>query len=172
LRPPVPETVVLGIDPGLATTGWGVVLKNDSTLSLSAFGAIETSPRRALSDRLLTIRAELGRLIDTYRPTALAIEELFFTKFAVSIAATAQARGVILMTAAERGLVPVEYNPRSVKMAMTGFGDANKIQMQSMLQRIFRLTELPRPDDAADAVAIALCHLQTNRALMPREVAR
>lgn len=158
--------VVLGIDPGLATTGWGVVVKESSEPQLIAFGAIETSSRLCLSDRLLIIRHELNRLIDTYRPSALAIEELFFTKFAVSIAATAQARGVILMTAAERGLVPTEYNPRSVKMAMTGFGDANKIQMQSMLQRIFRLTELPRPDDAADAVAIALCHLQTNRALI------
>ncbi len=116
---------VLGVDPGLATTGWGVVEKN-----------------------------------------GVAIEELYFAKFAVSIAATAQARGVILLSAVEAGLDVVEYNPRAVKMAMTGFGSASKMQMQTMVQRLFRLSELPKPDDAADAMAIALCHLQTNRELL------
>lgn len=84
----------------------------------------------------------------------------------MSIAATAQARGVILVTAAEKNIPIVEYNPRAVKMAMTGFGSASKIQIQSMIQRQFRLKELPRPDDAADALAIALCHLQTRRELV------
>jgi crossover junction endodeoxyribonuclease RuvC len=164
--------VVLGIDPGLATTGWGVVEKSTDGLRLEAFGAILTPASQPLTRRLLHLRHELIRLIDTYRPAVLAIEELFFSKFAVSIAATAQARGVILLTAAERDIPLAEYNPRAVKMAMTGFGSASKIQMQTMLQRYFNLTELPRPDDAADAVAIALCHVQTRPGLMPRTTRR
>jgi len=154
-------TIVLGIDPGLATTGWGVVEKGAMHLTLKAYGAVCSSARADLPARLCHIRRELFRLIDLYRPSVMAIEQLYFTKFAISIAATAQARGVILLSAAERNLPVVEYNPRAVKMAMTGFGSASKIQMQSMLQRHFRLTELPRPDDAADALAIALCHIQT-----------
>ncbi len=119
-------------------------------------------PGQPLPDRLLQIQQQLSLLIHAYRPAVMAIEELFFTKFAVSIAATAQARGVILVTAALKDLPIVEYNPRAIKMAMTGFGSASKIQMQMMLQRHFRLKELPKPDDAADALAIALCHVQTN----------
>ncbi len=157
--------VVLGIDPGLATTGWGVVEKNATQLRLIAYGAIETSAGRPLPDRLLSIQRALTVLIQEHQPSAVAIEELFFTKFATSIAATAQARGVILWAAAQEGVVVHEYNPRSVKVAMTGFGGADKSQMQSMLQRYFRLTEIPKPDDAADAVAIALCHLQTSPTL-------
>jgi crossover junction endodeoxyribonuclease RuvC len=159
--------VILGIDPGLATTGWGVIDKASGTPELLAFGAIETPAKQILPQRLLFIRQEVCRLIDTYQPGVVAIEELFFAKFAVSIAATAQARGVILVAAAEKGLPIVEYNPRTVKIAMTGFGSAAKIQMQSMVQRQFRLKELPRPDDAADALAIALCHAQTCRDLVP-----
>jgi crossover junction endodeoxyribonuclease RuvC len=106
-------------------------------------------------------------VIATYKPVVIAIEELYFAKFAVSIAATAQARGVILLSAAEAGLLVVEYNPRAVKMAMTGFGSASKEQMQAMVQRFFKLQAVPQPDDAADAMAIALCHLQTRRELVP-----
>jgi crossover junction endodeoxyribonuclease RuvC len=126
---------VLGIDPGLATTGWGVIEKSPTSLKLLAYGAIETPARQHLPLRLLHIQKELSRLIDLYCPAVLAIEQLFFTKFAVSIAATAQARGAILLTAAQKELLLIEYNPRTVKIAMTGFGSASKIQMQSMLQR-------------------------------------
>jgi crossover junction endodeoxyribonuclease RuvC len=156
---------VLGIDPGLATTGWGVVEKTPTRLGVLAYGAIETASARRLPDRLRQIQKELIRLIVDYQPAVMAIEELFFTKFAVSIAATAQARGVILLTAAEQGVPVVEYNPRTVKVAMTGFGSASKFQMQAMLQRHFRLKDTPRPDDAADALAIALCHVQTKTVL-------
>ena len=159
------DTVVLGIDPGLATTGWGIVERNTGTLTLRAFGAILSPAAADLPSRLLQIHRELAAIIRTHRPAVVAIEELYFAKFAVSIAATAQARGAILLTAAEHGLPVVQYNPRAVKMAMTGFGSANKIQMQSMLQRHFRLKDLPRPDDAADAAAIALCHVQTHHLL-------
>jgi len=166
---PPNNEIVLGIDPGLATTGWGVVQRTARQLTLQAFGAILSPARDPLPQRLHQIHQDLTRLIQMYNPTVLAIEELFFAKFAVSIAATAQARGVILLTAAGQGIPIVEYNPRAVKMAMTGFGSASKIQMQSMLQRYFRLKELPRPDDAADALAIALCHLQTRQDLRVSE---
>jgi crossover junction endodeoxyribonuclease RuvC len=118
-----------------------------------------------LPERLAHIRLTISGLIDAHRTQTMAIEELYFTKFAVSIAGTAQARGVILVTAAERHLPIVEYNPRAVKMATTGFGSASKIQIQLMIQRHFYLKEIPKPDDAADALAIALCHLQTNHQL-------
>ena len=166
MKAPLPSSVpqplvVLGVDPGLATTGWGVIAKTNTQLSLRSYGAIFSPAAAALPDRLKQIRRELAAVIECHKPSLLAIEELYFVKFAVSIASTAQARGVILLTAAEYGLEIVEYNPRAVKMAMTGFGSASKIQMQSMLQQHFRLKELPRPDDAADALAIALCHVQT-----------
>jgi crossover junction endodeoxyribonuclease RuvC len=165
LLPNQNASVVLGIDPGLATTGWGVVEKKAGRLTLRAYGVILSMANTPLPGRLACIRAEIGRLIETHRPEAMAIEELYFAKFAVSIAGTAQARGVILVTAAEMNLPIIEYNPRAVKIATTGFGAANKIQIQSMLQRQFCLKELPKPDDAADALAIALCHLQTHQAL-------
>src|SRR5437016_5480796 len=113
-RPPNDE-VVLGVDPGLATTGWGVVSKAGVHLTLRAYGAIISPARNALPDRLHQIRKDLSRIMDLHQPIVLAIEELYFAKFAVSIAATAQARGVILLTAAERGVPVVEYNPRTVK---------------------------------------------------------
>jgi crossover junction endodeoxyribonuclease RuvC len=156
---------VLGVDPGLATTGWGVIEKSGSQPQLKAFGAIVTAAGQALPGRLKQLRRELLSLVATYKPQVLAIEELFFTKFAVSIAATAQARGVILVTAAELDLPLVEYNPRAVKMATTGFGSANKIQMQEMVRRQLQLSEIPKPDDAADALALALCHVQTHHHL-------
>ncbi len=165
LRASQSNQIVLGIDPGLATTGWGAIDKSSTNLQLLSFGAIETPAGQPLPDRLLMIQQQLALLIDAYQPCVLAIEELFFTKFAVSIAATAQARGAILLTAALKGLPIVEYNPRAVKMAITGFGSASKIQMQTMLQRHFRMKEMPRPDDAADALALALCHVQTRQEL-------
>jgi crossover junction endodeoxyribonuclease RuvC len=172
LKTPSPnKNRVLGVDPGLATTGWGVVEKIGTQLTLHNFGAILTPARTPLPQRLTHIRSSLLQVIDQYKPDVLAIEELYFAKFAISIAATAQARGVILLSAAERGLQVIEYNPRAVKMSLTGFGSASKDQMQLMVQKFFRLRELPQPDDAADAMAIALCHLQTNQALLPKAVA-
>ncbi len=166
-KPPLlrssPHEIVLGIDPGLATTGWGVVEKTPTSLRLLSYGVIETPAGKPLPDRLLEIHKQLTLLIRAYRPSVMAIEELFFTKFAVSIASTAQARGAILLAAALQELPIAQHNPRAIKMAMTGFGSASKIQMQSMVQRQFHLKELPRPDDAADALAIALCHIQTRQ---------
>ncbi len=167
MKAPQNNSIVLGIDPGLATTGWGVLEKTPKGITLIGFGVMLTPSKTTLSSRLLQIKNRLAEIIQAHQPHVLAIEELFFTKFAVSIAATAQARGAILLAAAEHALPVVEYNPRSVKMAMTGFGSASKFQMQSMVQRQFNLKEMPKPDDAADALAIALCHLQTRRELLP-----
>lgn len=162
---PAVDQIVLGVDPGLATTGWGVVEKSAGTIRLQSYGAILTPAGTPLPERLRCLRRDLLKLIEVHAPAVLAIEQLYFAKFAVSIASTAQARGVILVTAAEAGVPIVEYNPRAVKVATTGFGSANKIQIQSMLQRYFKLTVLPQPDDAADALALALCHLQTHQSL-------
>ena len=167
MKPAPSKNIVLGIDPGLATTGWGVVEKTSSTPVLRAFGAFLTSASLPLPQRLKQIHDDLSEIINRHVPSVLAIEELFFAKFAVSIAATAQARGIILLCAAQNNIPVVEYNPRAVKMAMTGFGSASKFQIQSMVQRHFALKDLPRPDDAADALAIALCHIQTRRELVP-----
>jgi len=161
LRPTANKSIVLGIDPGLATTGWGVIEKSGNDLRLLGLGTIETSATRPLPERLVTIRQQMSSLLSKYSPNAVSMEQLFFTKFATSIAATAQARGVILVTAAEANIPVFEQNPRAVKIALTAFGSATKFQMQSAIQRQFRLKELPRPDDAADAVGMALCHLQT-----------
>ncbi len=167
------RAVVLGIDPGLATTGWGVLRQEGPSAEAVAYGVVETPAGTDLPLRLQQLHRELTKLIAHYRPDVLAIEELFFAKFARSIASTAQARGVILLTAAEQQLPVVEYNPRAVKMAITGFGSAQKLQIQEMVQRHFRLKVLPEPDDAADALAIALCHvhtlseLATSRAMVP-----
>jgi crossover junction endodeoxyribonuclease RuvC len=158
---PTNPRTVLGIDPGLATTGWGVVHSIGGSLQLRGVGVIETTAGLPLPQRLLTIRDRLSAIIREHQPIILVIEQLFFTKFATSIAATAQARGVILVTAEAEGLPVVELNPRTVKIGMTGFGSASKFQMQSAVQRILSLKEIPKPDDAADALAMALCHLQT-----------
>ena len=161
-----PRQVVLGVDPGLATTGWGVVERNGSQLTLRGFGTITSASRLDLPQRLRQIHRDLLQIFESSRPDVLAIEELYFAKFAISIASTAQARGVILLAAAEADIPVAQYNPRAVKMALTGFGSAAKDQMQAMVQRFFHLQEPPRPDDAADAIAIALCHLQTNQNLL------
>jgi crossover junction endodeoxyribonuclease RuvC len=151
----------LGIDPGLATTGWGVVEKMGSSLTLRALGVIETSSTLSLPHRLFSLRQRLAALLAEHQPHTVSMEQLFFTKFATSIAATAQARGVILLAVQEAGVLISEQNPRTVKIALTGFGSASKHQMQSAIQRHFRLKDAPHPDDAADAVAMAVCHLQT-----------
>jgi len=169
--PSSPRTI-LGIDPGLATTGWGVVHAADGAYRLIGVGVIETSAGLPLPQRLRSLRERLTALMTEHRPQTLVIEQLFFTKFATSIAATAQARGVILVTSEEHGVPIVELNPRSVKIAMTGFGSASKFQMQSAVKRLLNLADIPKPDDAADALAMALCHLQTRPALSVRVTKR
>jgi len=155
---------VLGIDPGMATTGWGVVEKGrDQRCRAVRYGCILTPAATPMVERLQALARGLQRLIDDEKPDVAAVEELFFAKDSRTAANVGQARGVILYVLSQRGLPVHEYNPRNVKMALTGYGGADKSQMQKMVQGLLSLKEMPKPDDAADALAIALCHLNTQR---------
>jgi len=156
--------IVLGVDPGLSLTGWGFVSSPDrNALSLVCYGCIKTASGTNLIERLKIINHTLRGLIREHKPECMAIEELFFAKEARTVASVGQARGAILMAAADENLPVFEYNPRKVKIAVTGYGSADKNQIQQMMKTMFRLKEIPKPDDAADAIAIAVTHMQTSR---------
>ncbi len=150
---------VLGIDPGTATTGWGLVEGRGMRLIHLAHGTIKTKPGQPFQKRLDSIYADLTLLIQTHRPDGVAIEELFFTKNITTGIAVAQARGVIALAAAHAGLSIGEFSPRQVKSAITNNGRADKRQMQEMIKRLLNLDEHPKPDDAADALGIAICQI-------------
>lgn len=153
--------VILGIDPGFAIVGFGVLRSEGGKQTMQACGAITTPAGIPLPTRLLQIENDMAQLFATFHPDAMAIEELFFTNNITTGIGVAQARGVIL-TAAERAGVPIyEYTPSEVKMAVTGYGKAEKRQVMDMVKRLLNLKAVPKPDDAADAVAIALCHART-----------
>ena len=153
--------VILGIDPGFAIVGFGVVGSDGGRQRLLSCGAITTPSNEPLPTRLLQIENDMAQLFDAFHPDAMAIEELFFTNNVTTGIGVAQARGVLL-AAAERAKVPIyEYSPSEVKMAMTGYGKATKKQIMDMTKRILSLSKVIRPDDAADAVAIALCHARS-----------
>jgi crossover junction endodeoxyribonuclease RuvC len=154
--------IILGIDPGVSLTGWGVVeaFSRDKINSLQ-YGCIKTISSIHLMERLQIINTELQSVIDKYKPEVAAIEELFFLKVTKSIAAVGQARGAIILTASLNKIPLFEYNPKSVKTALTGYGSADKYQMQHIVKTFLRLKEIPKPDDAADALAIAVCHVNT-----------
>ena len=149
---------ILGIDPGVATVGFGVIDSERGTQKMIQYGAITTSAGLPLATRLVQIAQDLEQLITQFQPDEIAIEELFFSKNITTGIAVAHARGVILYTA-ERLRVPVyEYTPMQVKQAVVGYGLAEKQQIMDMTRRLLKLKTIPRPDDAADALAIALCH--------------
>lgn len=156
---------ILGIDPGLALLGWSVVDKNPQGCQLIQFGCLETPAHTPLTKRLAQIYDDLNVLFETHKPTVLAIETLFFVKNAKTLAQVGHTRGVILLAAGQANVEVFEYAPRQIKMALTGFGGAEKRQMQTMVQRMLNLKEMPKPDDAADAVAVALCHSQYQQAM-------
>ncbi len=149
--------IVLGIDPGTARLGYGVVERQGSQLTMLDFGCLETINDRPLEQRLLLIHEGITDLIETYRPQAVGVERLFFNKNVQTAMAVGQARGVVLLTAAQHALPVLEYGPHEVKMAVTGYGRAPKDQVQRMVQLVLSMDELPRPDDAADALAVAIC---------------
>ncbi|MCL2390183.1 MAG: crossover junction endodeoxyribonuclease RuvC [Endomicrobia bacterium] len=154
--------IVLGIDPGLSLTGWGIIeAKSANNLSALNYGCITTPPKESLIDRLKFINLELQSVIDKYKPEVAAIEQLFFLKKSASVALVSQARGAIVLTLALNKIPVFEYNPRLVKIALTGYGSADKYQMQHMIKTFLKLKEIPKPDDAADALAIAVCHINT-----------
>lgn len=154
--------LVLGIDPGTATTGYGLVEQRES-LELVAWGVITTPANLPLAERLLMIHRSLGNLIQAYAPEAVAVEELFFSKNVRTAMSVSHARGVILLTAAEAGLPIYQYKPSEVKQAVAGYGAASKEQMQEMVRLLLDLEAILTPDDAADAVAIAVCHLHSSQ---------
>ncbi len=155
------ERIVIGIDPGTATTGYGVVAQTErDELVLLACGVISTQPEDAMHLRLLELFRDLSALIDEFAPDAVAVEKLFFGRNVTTAISVGQARGIVLLTAALKECSLIEYTPAEVKQAVTGYGNADKPQIQEMVQRILSLDEIPRPDDAADGIAIALCHLQ------------
>lgn len=150
--------IVIGIDPGAANTGFGVVRTiNDRMVALDG-GVIETAPEQAAEDRLAKIHESLGQLIDWHEPKALALEDLFFGKNVGSALAVGQARGVVMLAAAQRGIPCFDYTPQAVKKAVCGAGGADKGQVQRMVATLLGLPEPPTPDHAADAFAVAICH--------------
>lgn len=154
----------IGIDPGTARLGYAVVESNHSKLSLLACGVVSTpATEKKMENRLLAIYAELSDLVGTYHPQDMAVEELFFAKNVTTAVAVGQARGVALLVAAQAGIDLAEYKPMQVKQAVHGYGLASKAQVGEMVRVLLRLDAIPRPDDAADAAAIAICHLNTFR---------
>ena len=164
--------IVLGIDPGTAITGYGVVERSGSRIAALDYGVIETPSDRPLPERLLEIRAAIADLIATHGPALVAVERLFFNRNVQTAFAVGQARGAVLLTAAEHGLPVFEFTPNEVKIAVTGYGRAPKEQVQRMVQIVLGLPDLPRPDDAADALAIAVCLAHTRADATPAEAAR
>ena len=152
------EVVVLGIDPGIANTGFGVVARRQGRLLALDGGVIETPPGLDLGARLVSIHARVLDIVETYRPEVVAVEELYFGANANSAFSVGQARGAVLLAAAQRGLGCVAYTPQQVKQAVCGAGRADKAQVQRMVQALLSLAVLPRPDHAADALAVAICH--------------
>jgi len=154
--------IVLGIDPGTANTGYGVVAsRRGRTVALDG-GVIETAAGLPLERRLAAIHARVSELIAEHAPVAVAIEDLYFGANARSAMQVGQARGVVLLAAGQAGLPCSSYTPQQIKSSVCGSGRADKLQVQQMVQRLLALTELPRPDHAADALAVAICH--ANRA--------
>jgi crossover junction endodeoxyribonuclease RuvC len=149
---------ILGIDPGIGRCGWAVIEAQAAKYKAQSFGCIETSPKKETPERLKEIYAEISKLIKTYEPDALAIEELFFNTNAKTAFVVGQARGVILLAAAQNNLEIAIYTPLQVKMALTGYGHAEKSQVGKMVKSLLALKEVPKPDDTADALAIALTH--------------
>jgi crossover junction endodeoxyribonuclease RuvC len=150
--------IVLGIDPGVANTGYGIVAQQRGRLFALDGGVVETSPGLDAGRRLATIHARVGALLDEYRPDAVALEDVYFGANARSAFAVGQARGVVMLAAGQRGVPCASYTPQQVKGAVCGSGRAAKDQVQRMVQTLLALPDLPRPDHAADALAIAICH--------------
>lgn len=160
---------ILGIDPGVAIVGFGVVDYDKGQAKMVQYGAINTQAGLPLATRLVQIESDLQQLIQHFQPDEISIEELFFSKNITTGIAVAHARGVILCTAEKLGIPIYEYTPMQVKQAVVGYGLAEKHQVMDMVRRLLKLKSIPRPDDAADALAIALCHARSNSSLLQRK---
>jgi len=155
--------IILGIDPGLATLGFGVIDVYNDRMKIVDYGAVYTEANMPFPERLNTIFDRMGRLIDTYRPGAVAFEELFFNKNVKTALTVGHARGVAMAAAFKKTCELFEYTPLQVKQAVVGYGRAEKHQVQHMVKVLLNLKQIPKPDDAADAVAVAICHAHSMR---------
>jgi len=154
---PPTQSVVLGIDPGLATLGYGVLTQSPQQPSCITYGCVTTRPESDFASRLATIHQNILSLIDAHRPIIGAIEKLFFSKNTKTALSVAQARGVVLLAFAQRAIPLIEFTPLEIKQAVAGYGRADKKQVQQMTRTLLGLATIPSPDDAADALAVALC---------------
>ncbi len=156
--------LAIGIDPGTATTGYGLVREDaDGSLEVVDFGAVITSPDQSMPLRLLELYQRLSELILLHRPESAAVEKLFFQRNVTTAISVGQARGIAILALAQAGLEVDEYTPLEVKQAVVGYGGAGKRQVQEMVRALLGLQAIPSPDDAADALAVAICHLHSYR---------
>lgn len=163
---------ILGIDPGYGITGFGLIEARRGESRLLQCGAITTPAGLEFSARLEMIYEDMRKLLEAAKPDAVAIEELFFGQNVTTGIGVAQSRGVILLAIRQAGLTPVAYKPAQVKQAVVGYGSATKHQVMDMTRRLLRLEKLPKPDDAADAIAIALCHARSSTSLLAGSASR
>lgn len=161
--------IILGVDPGIATIGFGVIEARRGQNILKQYGVITTPAGLPLANRLLQISEDMDALIRQFQPDEMAVEELFFTKNITTGISVAHGRGVILLAAEQLGVPIFEYTPMQVKQAVAGYGGAQKLQVMKMTQRLLKMKHLPRPDDAADALAIAICHSRAATSLLNTE---
>ncbi|MGN0812182.1 MAG: crossover junction endodeoxyribonuclease RuvC [Candidatus Coproplasma sp.] len=156
--------IILGIDPGFGTMGYGVIEKKDNGDCIPVdYGVIKTPSNETFPVRLAMLEQGLNKLYDKFKPQEIALEELFFSKNITTGIQVAEARGVILLSAIKYCGRLYEYTPNQIKQALTGYGKADKVQMMHVVQSLLHLKQIPRPDDAADALAVALCHAHTSR---------
>jgi len=162
LMPTGKKLTILGIDPGIADTGYGVIIFENNKIIPIDYGSITTDKKIILAKRLEKLETDLKKIIKKYQPDIIGIEQLFFCNNAKTIISVGQARGVIMLTAAKNNIHIKEFTPLQVKQGVTGYGKADKKQIQQMIKIILGLNEIPKPDDAADALAIAICAINTN----------
>ena len=160
---------ILGIDPGVATIGFGLIEADRANVRLIQYGVITTPAGIPLSNRLYQISQDMCQLLEQFKPQEMAVEELFFSKNITTGIAVAHGRGVILLEAERAGVPAFEYTPMQVKQAVAGYGGAEKKQVMLMTQRLLKMKKIPRPDDAADALAIAICHGRSATSLLNME---
>ena len=160
--------IILGIDPGYAIVGFGVISYNGSRFKVLEYGAITTDKNTPFPERLNEIYDGMNYLLDKYQPAAISIEKLYFNTNTTTAISVAQARGVCVLAGVKHGVEIAEYTPLQVKMAVTGYGRAEKHQIMEMTKTLLSLKEVPKPDDAADALAIAICHAHTSGSIAAR----
>lgn len=157
---------ILGIDPGYATIGFSILEADRGRYALVQYGTITTSPEDAFAQRLMTIHTDMTQLLDAFMPDCMAIEELFWGHNVTTGIGVSHGRGVILLAAAQKNIPIFEYTPMQIKQSVVGYGNATKLQVMDMTKRLLKMEQVARPDDAADAIAVALCHARSSTSLL------